>query len=166
MAQFKIKDGVAIIPEGTTEIGTLAFKGCTSLQNITIPESVTKIVYGAFSGCSSLQSIVVAEGNKTYDSREGCNAIIETATNTLIGGCAKTIIPESVTEIGRSAFEGYTSLQSITIPESVTDIEMDAFSGCTGLTSITIPNSVTLIGEAAFARCTGLTSVALSKIHN
>ena len=133
MADFEIKNGVAVIPEGTTTIGEFAFYRCISLQSITIPESVTKIGdgafldcsslqsitipksvteigRGAFSGCSSLQSIVVAKGNPKYDSREGCNAIIETATNTLIVGCPSTIIPESVTEIGSHAFYFFRSI--------------------------------------------------------
>ena len=96
MAKFEIRDGVAIIPEGTTTIGGYAFYGCSSLQSITIPESVTEIGKDAFSGCNSLQSIVVAKGNPKYDSREGCNAIIETATNKLIVGCPSTTIPEAV----------------------------------------------------------------------
>ena len=104
MADFEIKNGVAVIPEGTTTIGDGAFRGCSSLQSITIPESVTEIGDGAFRCCSSLQSIVVAKGNPKYDSREGCNAIIKTATNTLIVGCPSTIIPQSVTEIGSHAF--------------------------------------------------------------
>ena len=68
-------------------------------------------------------------------------------------------IPNSVTEIGESAFEYCTSLTSVTIPNSVTTIGNYAFSGCTGLTGVTIPNSVTTIGDDAFLACTSLTSV-------
>ena len=96
MAKFEIRDGVAIIPEGTTKIEPYAFAGSTILKSIIIPESVTEIGKDAFSGCNSLQSIVVAKGNPKYDSREGCNAIIETATNKLIVGCPSTTILEAV----------------------------------------------------------------------
>ena len=105
-----------IIPNSVTEIGHRAFKDCTSLESITIPESVTKIASAAFEGCNSLESIIVADGNSVYDSREGCNAIIETATNTLIQGCKTTVIPESVTEIGSEAFYDCTSLVTINVP--------------------------------------------------
>ena len=149
------------IPNSVTEIENSAFSGCTGLTSITIPNSVTSIEYGAFSGCTGLTSIVVENGNKVYDSRSNCNAIIETATNTLIQGCKTTIIPNSVTSIGSGAFSGCTGLTSVIIPNSVTSIEEGAFSGCTGLTSITIPNSVTSIGWAAFSGCTGLTSVLI-----
>ena len=104
----------------------------------------------AFSGCTGLTSVVVDGNNTKYDSRENCNAIIETETNTLIAGCKNTIIPNSVTSIGDNAFYKCTGLTSITIPNSVTSIGSSAFYGCTGLTSITIPNSVTSIGSGAF----------------
>ncbi len=149
------------IPNSVTSIGDDAFGDCHDLTSITIPNSVTSIGYRAFWGCFSLTSIVVESGNSTYDSRENCNAIIETATNTLIAGCQNTIIPNSVTSIGGSAFEGCISLTSITIPNSVTSIESSAFSYCRSLTSITIPNSVTSIGEGAFWDCRSLTSIAI-----
>lgn len=123
------------IPNSVTSIGYFAFDGCTGLTSVTIPNSVTSIGYRAFSNCSGLMSIVV-DGNKVYDSRNNCNAIIETSTNTLIQGCKTTIIPNSVTSIGDDAFEGCTGLTSITIPNSVTSIGYGAFSGCTDLTQV------------------------------
>ena len=152
-----------VIPEGETEIGNYAFYNCTSLTSIEIPSSVTEIGRSALKGCTSLTSIVVEEGNSTYDSREGCNAIIETATNELIQGCKSTIIPSSVTAIGDEAFYGFTSLTSVEIPSSVTEIGYYAFYGCTSLTSIEIPSSVTVIGWNAFEDCESLTSVVIPK---
>lgn len=148
-----------VIPNSVTSIGSSAFKYCTGLTSITIPNSVTSISEFAFEGCSGLSSIVVVSGNVIYDSREDCNAIIETATNTLVAGCKNTVIPNTVTSIGISAFEGCTSLTSITIPNSVTSIEKYAFDRCTGLTSIIIPANVTVIGWAAFDGCEALSAV-------
>ena len=147
------------IPESVTSIGSYAFAICSGLTSITIPNSVTSIGIGAFAGCSGLTSIEVEAGNTQYDSREACNAIIETESSTLIAGCMNTIIPNSVTSIGEEAFYGCTGLTSITIPESVTSIGRLAFAICSGLTSITIPNSVTTIGDYAFEGCTGLTDI-------
>ena len=149
------------IPEGVTTIGMFAFQGCTGLTSVIIPESVTTIELGAFYRCNSLFSIRVKDGNSKYDSRNNCNAIIETATNTIVIGCKNTIIPNTVTTIGRDAFGRCTGLTSVSIPEGVTTIGMDAFSGCTGLTSVIIPESVTTIGAEAFSGCTGLMSVII-----
>ena len=153
------------IPNSVTSIGYGAFRGCESLTSITIPNSVTSMGYGAFNGCDTLTSIVVESGNSTYDSRENCNAIIETATNTLIAGCKNTIIPNSVTSIGSLAFYYCSALTSITIPNSVTSIGDLAFNGCDTLTSITIPYSVTSIGEWAFWGCRSLKTVICEAIE-
>ena len=149
------------IPNSVTSIEHDAFAYCTGLTSITIPNSVTSIESGAFSGCTGLTNVTVETGNTKYNSRDNCNAIIETQTNTLIAGCQNTIIPNSVTSIGESAFFGCTGLTSITIPNSVTSIGERAFWGCSGLTSITIPNSVTSIGKLAFYFCRGLTSITI-----
>ncbi|MCQ2243060.1 MAG: leucine-rich repeat domain-containing protein [Bacteroidaceae bacterium] len=124
------------IPNSVTSIGGGAFEGCSGLTSVTIPNSVTSIGNYAFSGCSGLTSITVENGNPNYDSRDNCNAIIETSTNTLKSGCQNTIIPNSVTSIGEMAF-------------------LD----CSGLTSVTIPNSVKSIGDYAFNFCTGLKEI-------
>ncbi len=149
------------IPESVTSIGYGAFYNCGGLTSITIPEGVTTIGNNAFCNCNGLTSVIVAEGNAIYDSHNGCNVIIETASNTLLWGCMNSSIPEGVTTIGNNAFYNCSGLTSITIPESVTTIGDDAFYNCSGLTSVTIPEGVTTIGNNAFAGCSGLTSVTI-----
>ena len=147
------------IPASVTSLGSQVFYDCTGLTSISIPASVTSIGTEAFSTCSGLASIKVEAGNTAYDSRENCNAIIETASNALVTGCMNTTIPSSVTSIGSYAFRGCTGLASISIPASVTTIGGSAFYGCTGLTSITIPASVTSIGWDALWGCSSLTDI-------
>ncbi len=141
------------IPEGVICIGSHAFD-CSDLTSITIPKSLTSIVddYGVsvFACCNNLSSIVVEDENPKYDSRNNCNAIIETATNTLVQGCKSTTIPNGVTSIGNKAFYECVGLTSLTIPNGVTDIGAGAFFYCSALISLTIPNSVKTIGDAAF----------------
>ena len=138
------------IPRNVTTIGMQAFSNCSSLTSITIPRNVTTIGERAFFNCSSLTNIVVEEGNTHYDSRNHCNAIIETATNTLIIGCQNTIVPNSIISIGERAFCNCKSMTSITLPQSVKNIGHHAFHNCSSLKTITIPNSVIAIGERAF----------------
>ncbi len=134
-------------------------EGLSGLTSVTIPNSVTEIGIAAFGDCSGLLEISVNSDNKTFDSRNNCNAIIQTSSNILVAGCKNTVIPNSVTKIGDGAFWRCTGLTSVTIPNSVTEIGLVAFSGCTGLTSVTIPNSVTEIGIGAFAFCDSLTNI-------
>ena len=147
------------IPNSVTTIGGYAFER-SGLTSVIIPSSVTSIGISAFSDCSGLTSIQVESGNIIYDSRNNCNAIID-SNNQLLVGCKNTIIPNSVESIGKSAFSGCTGLTSFTIPNCVTAIGDHAFSGCSGLTSVTIPNSVKTIGSSAFSLCSGLTSLAI-----
>ena len=149
------------LPNSITSIEDYAFGDCTGLTKITLPNSVTSIGGGAFWGCSGLEKITVESGNSRYDSRDNCNSIIETKTNTLIAGCKNSIIPNSVTSIGRCAFGGCSGLTELTLPSSVTSIGSAAFQGCIGLTELTLPNSVTSIGDGAFAHCSGLTELTL-----
>ena len=131
------------IPSSVTSLGWACFANCSSLASINIPSSVTSLGEYCFGGCSSLTSIVVDAGNSVYDSRENCNAVIETESNTMICGCAGTVIPSSVTSLGRSCFEGCSSLTSINIPSSVTSLGEYCFYGCSSLTSIYLQSSVT-----------------------
>lgn len=149
------------IPNSVTEISDYAFTGCSALTSIYIGNSLYSIGEYAFSDCSGLTNITVANDNPNFDSRDDCNAIIETASNTLTVGCQNTIIPTSVTSIGDMAFNGCTTLMTIDIPDSVTYIGWRTFQGCTSLTDITLPNSVSQINEHAFSGCSALTSINL-----
>ena len=117
---------------------------------------MTEIGFHSFRGCTELTSIVVSKENTKYDSRNNSNAIINTEMNCIAHGFVATIIPDTVTWIGKDAFSGCVGLKSIVIPDSVTYIGNRAFQGCTSLKSIVIPDSVTNIGYEVFEDCTNL----------
>ncbi len=111
-----------------TSIGSRVFNEFEPLYSFTIPSSVTSIAVDAFSGCRPAYIKVNSE-NKKYDSRNNCNALIETATNTLIKGSFNTVIPYGVKSIMDGAFYNL-SMKSITIPSSVISIGKNAFALC------------------------------------
>ena len=154
----------SIIPNSVISIGNSAFHGCRGLTSITIPKNVTSIDYRAF-GSNMLVSLIVESENPVYDSRDNCNAIIETRTNTLITGCQNTKIPNSVAHIGNSAFNNCNGLKTLIIPEGVKTIGSSAFSSCFGLEGVELPSSLTNIGYAAFRHCTKMKTV-ISHITN
>ena len=114
------------------------FYSFSNLTNMTISSSVTEIGVYALSECNHITSITIDNGNTVYDSRDNCNAIIESRTNNLFLGFQNTVIPDTVTTIAPSAFSYLVSLTSITIPNSVTSIGGSAFEECSNLASVTV----------------------------
>ena len=137
-----------IINEGVTHIDNLSFAN-SNIEKIYIPSTVNHIDVGAFDDCPYLKEIVVSEDNPFYDSRDNCNAIIETKTNKLIKASNKTFIPSSVTSIGNKAFAYLDRIFELVIPNNVTSIEDNAFVDCS-INKITIPSSITSFGTNIF----------------
>lgn len=139
-----------VIPESVSIVESRVFESLYGLESIKLHRNVTEIVPYQFYDCSKLSSIIVDNENPVYDSRDDCNAIIETATNVLIAGCKTTIIPNTVKEIGDKAFIGCLGLQSVKIPSSVTSIGLGAFSCCPSLKTVVIKGTDTKIMPDAF----------------
>lgn len=152
------------IPNSVKSIGYLAFY-CAGLHEINIPDNIDSIAHSAYRGCSYVKKITIGKGLRTmgnycfgsvtransitvsaanpyFDSRDNCNAIIETATNKLILGCNNTVIPNTVKIIGEEAFYQNDNISSLIIPNSVTTIEQNAFTFMRNLCSITIGKNV------------------------
>ena len=153
-----------IISEGVEQIGRRAFNGCLNLADISIPATLEYWGEDLFEYCSNLRRITVSEQNERYDSRDDCNAIIETYENTLIFGCTGTKIPTSVTTIGQFAFRQCCQhLEQIVVPEGVKRIERGAFSQCINLKEISLPVSLESMGYGMFNDCMSLKSITIPR---
>lgn len=148
-----------VFSNNVQRIDKYAFDDCSNLESVHIGSGVTTIDNEAFTFCEKLATITVDANNQTYDSRGNCNAIISKSNNTLVVGCKNTVIPASVTRIGNYAFKG-RDLESITIPDNVTNIGYSAFNTCSNLQSVHIGSGVKIIEEYAFSNCK-LTSITL-----
>lgn len=138
---------------GTVSLGDHAFYICTALKSILLPKTVISIGEWAFSSSAQLESIAVEDGNEYYDSRNGCNAIIEKATSRLVVGCSTTVIPDGTKIIGERAFYGCRNLTAIDFPNTIETIGRFAFSFCSSLKEIELPESLIQIKKYAFQAC-------------
>ena len=146
-----------ILPDGLESISDMAFVVCRLTGEIYIPQSISHIGVWTFEGNTEISGFVVDEANQVYDSRGGCNAIIETATDRLVAACVNTVIPDGIVTIGVNAFAMYQK-PHIDIPESVTVIEGYAFAQ-SALTEVTLPCNITEIGAQAFENCRELRKI-------
>ena len=80
----------------------------------------------------------------------------DTATN--------LVIEVGITEIGDSAFSGFTKLQKISLPKGLKLLGDNCFEKCSSLTSVDIPRRVTTWRDYCFKDCTSLTSVSIGRV--
>lgn len=154
LSSISLGESIISIEEG-------AFYNCSGLSSIMIPATVTNIGSIVFVGCSELSSIIVDSNNNMFDSRNNSNAIIKTASNTLLYGCRSTIVPDDITSIEDDAFNGHLKLTTISLPNSVENIGGEAFKNCVGLESITFSENLKAIGLYSFYGCTSLQTVII-----
>lgn len=138
------------LKEGTLEISSAAFSGCSGLESISIPEGVTTIGASAFTNCTSLRAITIP---KSLTSMPG---------NSVFYGCSSlkdvTILCPNV---GYTWFREVDAIENVHFGDEVKTIGQAAFYKCNGLTSITIPQNVESIGNEAFSMCSSLASVTI-----
>lgn len=149
-----------VIPGNVRMIGPGAFSG-SSLTRIFLPASVMQIAETAFTNCRFCTSIEVARDNPVYDSREDCNAIIETSTGILVKGCAQTTFPSGVSRIGNYAFSAMVMPYYYVIPEGIVSIGHHAFSSC-NFRLLVLPKSLKEIENSAFTFCRLLEEVEMN----
>ena len=152
-----------VIPDGVLSIGANAFNSCRTLMDMAIPQSVTNIGTRAFDG-SCIGHFLVDAANGFYTSREGM--LLTKDTETLIrgnmGNDGEVVIPDGVKIVGEGAFKSL-GLECATIPNSVTNIGVSAFEGCWDLAQVIIPGSVKTIEMRAFDSCENLVSLEIAR---
>ena len=149
-----------VLPKNLVRIGAFAFQD-SGIEELVLPKTVTSLGRDIFYYARNLKALSVEDGNPKYDSRDNCNAIIETATNTLCIGCVNTVIPSTVKAFGDMAFSGKPGLKEILIPDGITSIGWSAFWADVDLSSVTLPASVTSLGESPFGGCERITSFTI-----
>ncbi len=181
-AENKLIQGckATVIPEGVECIGEYAFNGFSELKtiklpsslkaieylafyqsgltSIVIPKGMTNLSHGSFHSCVDLTSIRMESGGTKYSSPAGSNAIVETASGTLIVGCQTTIIPKNIKRIEQNAFAGHTPITELTIPNGVEEIGSAAFQ-YTNIETIVLPHSVKKVEDGIFSSCAKLKTV-------
>lgn len=134
------------IPQNVTEVGHGIFRGCRELTSVTVLGSVlpdfcmnkklSTIKIGenldiinlyafenSFIGCNNIKTIIIDENNKYFDSRNNCNAIIHTSSDTLVLACNSTVIPEGIKHISAGAFKNCGRKKTLSLPESIESIK-------------------------------------------
>lgn len=152
------------ISDGVLEIAGSCFLGCSSLTNVFIPSSVTNIGGYAFGECVSLVEIAVDADNSAYASVNGM-LLSKDGTQMLVcpNASMDVSIPDGVTAICESAFNGCASIEDLLIPDSVTVIADYAFFDCVSLTNLVIPACVTNIGSRVFDGCASLAGIVVDE---
>lgn len=147
------------LSENLENIASDAFWNCVRLTSIRIPAKVSSIGDTVFGYCTQLTDVSVDPANTVFDSREGCNAIVETSTNTLYQAFVSTRIPSTVTTIGRFAYSYVAGLTELRIPSNVTALAGVSVFSCGDLRSVVLPAELTTIGHQSFDYCDSLKTV-------
>lgn len=166
-----IEDGVEKLGEADSDYGIFCNAG---VESIKISASVNYIAGGLTATCKSLKSLKVDEANPTYRSEGNCIIGRGDTGDVLVAGCAASVIPQGVTQIGNYAFYGIpvteiqiaegaetigeyafaqSSLSSAEFPSTLKTIGFGAFRKCGNLTSVVFPDGLEEIGACAFDQC-------------
>lgn len=157
---FDSQIGILEFDNSVTKFGIDCFWN-TKITKIFIPETVESIDWSSLQACINLEEIHVHPDNLIYDSRNNCNAVIETATNTLTNGCKNSIVVNGIQYIGTCAFRECSNLGTLNLPNTLLGIKDRAFYKCSSLESITIPDSCLSLEHTCFGDCYSLKEIVL-----
>ena len=172
MGVFSGCSALTTVSIASETVGKFAFRGCSSLSEVTMLPSVKHIADGAFYECKSLANVeipssVVSIGSGAF---AHCTALSKVSIS-------------SEPDMGIGAFEGCSSLpvdnhiryadkwavdlddinqQSYAVRSGTVGISGGLFSACRSLTEVTIPSGVRVMGEKVFTRCPSLRRISVA----
>ncbi len=180
MKDFEIKDGKLVrysgadahvtVPDGVTYIGERVFYKNETLESVILPQGLKSIGNEAFFGCRRLRSIQLPENvSFHYKPFKGCEGLADEKGFVILQGTLcdyygkdeNVSVPQGVTTIDSSAFQGCESVVRVVLPEGVVEIDSDAFAACFNLAEVVFPETLNIIGWNAFWRCERLRRVTL-----
>lgn len=144
-------------PSKITNLSAYSFWQCTSLTEVTLPSSITEIGK-VFLLCENLETVNVPANAQLKTISENAFATNKKLKNfNFLGNC-------NLEAIKSNAFANAESLESFNFPKTVTEIGRNAFTGCTSMATATFADDadIQIIGAGAFADC-GLTSISIPK---
>lgn len=153
------------IPSEMSEIESYLFYDCVNLRECSIGRSVTTIASDAFTNCTTLQKYYVDEENPKYTAKNG---VLYSKDMSSLVRCPLAYyteefrVPDGISVIRSGALDGCKNIGKVVLPESVTEIGSSAFIDCS-MSSINLPNSISSIGNMAFWGCKALESITLPK---
>jgi hypothetical protein len=152
-----------VLNPALTNIGREAFFRCRALTTISINNAVSAIGERAFASCSKLTSINITSDNPAFSSVNG--VLFDKTQTTLLQFPAGKIftytVPISVSHIADSAFYGCAGITGLTLPDTIVEIGKSAFELCTKLAEINLSNGLFEIRDRTFYDCTSLTNVVI-----
>ena len=150
-----------VIPENVSQVGSNAFKNCSSLVSVLFKEGAVRTLGDQlFYGSANLKRVVIEGSVSSFGS-----SMFTTCTN-----LEYVSLPSGMTTLANNLFKNLSNLKTVILPDSITSIGNQVFYECSKLESITIPSSVQSIGTMAFYNCKALKFVyfneGLTTINN
>lgn len=125
--------------EGLEEIGSYAFNNCDSLRTMHLPSSLRSVGTSIFHNCDSLCHVEMSEDAPFFRiednllfSKDGTQLLQQLAEDRDV-----LLVPSTVTSIGYGCSLNKKRLRAVVIPQGVTAIGQSAFNGCDFLRSVT-----------------------------
>lgn len=155
-----------------TSIGKEAFHNNKNIIKVILPENLKIIEENAFANCVNLSEINLVESIETIEARAFYNTKLYNIelpkkVNVLNRGVLITNngiieVPDTITIIEESAFQGDINVEEIKLPNTIISIGERAFNLCENLKKINLPDSIEYIGKYAFEQ-SGIEKIELSK---